>query len=84
MKKTIAFLFFMLAAIVLGAFLAYLGAGTRYFDWLAWGKTFGINNFGVDFYVINFGLTLNIRFTVSQLITIPVGLIVYSKTGSSL
>lgn len=84
MKKTIAFIFFMLAAIVLGAFIAYLGAGVSFLNWLTWGKTFGINNFGVDLYVVSFNISFNLKFTISQLITIPIGLIVYAKTGKSL
>lgn len=84
MKKTFAFIFFMLAAIVLGAFIAYLAAGVSFLSWLAWGKSLGINNFGVDLYVISFSLTVNVRFTISQLITIPAGLIVYAKTCKGL
>ncbi|MBR1723924.1 MAG: DUF4321 domain-containing protein [Ruminococcus sp.] len=74
----------MLAAIVLGAFIAYLAAGVSFLSWLAWGKSLGINNFGVDLYVISFSLTVNVRFTISQLITIPAGLIVYAKTCKGL
>ena len=84
MKKTFAFIFFMLAAIVLGAFIAYLSAGISFLNWLAWGKSLGINNFGIDLYVISFSLTLNVKFTISQLITIPIGLIVYAKTCKGL
>ncbi len=84
MKKTFAFIFFMLAAIVLGAFIAYLSAGVSFLSWLAWGKSLGVNNFGIDLYVLSFSLTLNVKFTISQLITIPVGLIVYAKTCKSL
>ena len=74
----------MLASIVLGALLAYLFEGTRYFGWMAWGKTFGINGFSVDLYVIKFSLSFTINVTLSQLITVPIGLIVYSAAGKSL
>lgn len=84
MKKTFAFIFFMLAAIVLGAFIAYLCEGVSFLSWLAWGKSLGINDIAIDLYVISFSLSLNVKFTVSQLITIPVGLIVYAKTCKGL
>lgn len=37
-KKTFAFIFFMLAGIILGAFIAYVCEGKDYVGWLAWGK----------------------------------------------
>ncbi len=84
MKKTFAFIFFTLAAIVLGAFLAYICDGVKYVGWLAWGKTMGLNDFSIDLYVISFSISLTVRFTISQLITIPTALIVYAKTCSGL
>ncbi len=74
----------MLAAIVLGALLAYICRGVPYLNWLSWGKTLGINDVAVDLYVIQFSLSLTVNFTVSQLITIPAGLIVYSKACKGL
>lgn len=74
----------MIAAIVLGAFIAYLCAGVSFLSWLAWGKSLGINDVSIDLYVISFSLSLNVKFTVSQLITIPAGLITYSKTCKGL
>ncbi|MCD8095119.1 MAG: DUF4321 domain-containing protein [Ruminococcus sp.] len=85
MKKTFAFIFFALASVVLGAFIAYLcDGGPAFISWLAWGKTLGINNIAIDLYVISFSFSLNLTFTVSQLITIPAGLIVYAKTCKGL
>ena len=74
----------MLAAVVLGALLAYLFDGTRYLGWLAWGKTLGVNGFSVDLYVLKFSLSLTLNVTLSQLITVPLGLVVYAKAGKSL
>lgn len=84
MKKTFAFIFFMLAAIILGAALAYLGRNVSFLSWLAWGKSLGVNDLAVDLYVIDFSVSLNVNFTISQLITIPIGLIVYVKTCKGL
>lgn len=84
MKKTFAFIFFMLAAIVLGALLAYVCKNVSFLSWMAWGKSLGINDVSVDLYVISFSLSLNVNFTISQLITIPVGLIIYNKACKGL
>lgn len=74
----------MLAAIILGAALAYLGRNVAFLSWLAWGKSMGIDNVAIDLYVLKFSFSLNVTFTISQLITIPVGLIVYVKTCKGL
>lgn len=83
-KKTFAFIFFMLAAIVLGAFIAYICRGKAYVDWLSWGKSLGIENIAVDFYVVKFNIGLMFNATISQLFTIPLGLILYAKTCKGL
>ena len=84
LKKTFAFIFFLLAGIVLGAFIAYICSGKSYVGWLAWGKELGIPNFTADLYVtkITFGLMFNV--TISQLFTIPTAIIIYCKTCKSL
>lgn len=83
-KQTFAFIFFVLAGIVLGAFIAYVCSGKSYVGWLAWGKELGIPNFQLDLYVIrlNFGLMFNA--TISQLFTIPLAIVIYAKTCKSL
>ncbi len=83
-KKTFAFIFFVLAGIVLGAFIAYLCSGKAYVGWLAWGKELGIQNAAIDLYVIRFNVGLMFNATISQLITIPLALIIYAKTCKSL
>ena len=74
----------MLAAIILGAALAYLGRNVAFLSWMAWGKSMGIDNVAIDLYVLKFSFSLNVTFTISQLITIPVGLIVYAKNCKGL
>lgn len=83
-KRTFAFIFFMLAAIILGAFIAYICEGKSYVGWLAWGKNIGIENVTVDLYVIRFTIGLMIKATISQIFTIAIGLIVFAKTCKSL
>lgn len=84
MKKTFAFIFFLLAGLVIGGFLAYICEGRPYVGWLAWGKSVGIESVSVDLYVVKFSLGLMIQATISQIITIPLSLIIFSKTCKSL
>ncbi len=82
-KKTVAFIFFFAAGIVLGAFISYLADGSA-LGWLAWGKELGIENIDLNLYIIRFSFGLMLNCTVAQLITIPIMLIVYAKTCKSL
>lgn len=84
MKKTFAFIFFLLAGLVIGGFLAYICEGRPYVGWLAWGKSVGIESVSVDLYVVKFSLGLMIQATISQIITIPLSLVIFSKTCKSL
>ncbi len=83
-KKTLAFIFFLLVGIVLGAFLAYLCKGKSGLDWLSWGKSVGVENFAVDFSVIKFHIGFMINVTISQIIMVAISLIVYAKTCKNL
>ena len=83
-KRTFAFIFFMLAAIVLGGFIAYICDGKDYVGWLAWGKSIGFENVSVDLYVIKFSIGLMIKATISQIFTIAGSLILFSKTCKNL
>lgn len=83
-KRTFAFIFFMLAAIVLGSVIAQICDGKKGLDWLSWGKSLGFENFAVDLYVLKFNIGLMINVTVSQIFTIPAALIAFSKTCKNL
>ena len=83
-EKTFAFIFFMLAGIILGAFIAYVCEGKDYVGWLTWGKNVGIESFAIDLYVIKFNIGLMVHATISQIFTIAAALIVFSKTCKGL
>ena len=83
-KRTFAFIFFVLAGIVLGGFIAYVCDGKDYVGWLAGGKNVGFENVSVDLYVIRFSFGLMIRATISQIFTIPASLVLFSKTCKNL
>ncbi len=83
-KRTFAFIFFMLAGIILGAFIGYICEGKSYVSWLAWGKSIGFENVSVDLYVIKFSIGLMVRACIAQIFTIAAALIVYAKTCKNL
>lgn len=83
-KRTFAFIFFMLAGIVLGGFVAYICEGKSYVGWLAWGKNVGVENLSLDLFVIKLSFGLMIRASISQIFTIAAALIVYAKTCKNL
>ncbi|MCR5540046.1 MAG: DUF4321 domain-containing protein [Ruminococcus sp.] len=83
-KKTFAFLFFILSGIVLGGFLASVCTDVPYFYWMSWGRDLGVENFAVDFYVIRFNLGFMIHATLSQMVTITLALVLFSKIGKNL
>ena len=83
-KKGFAFIFFMLAGIVLGGFLAYICDGQPYVGWLAWGKDIGVESLSIDLYVIRFSIGLMIHATISQIFTIAAALIIFAKTCKGL
>ena len=83
-KKTFAFIFFILAGIILGGVLAYVCEGKDYVGWLAWGKKVGLENISVDLYVIKLDFGFMVKATISQIFTIAAALIVFSKTCKNL
>lgn len=83
-KKTFAFLFFILAGIVLGGFIAYICSGKPYVGWLAWGKDIGVEGIALDLYVLRFNFGLMVHATISQIFTITLALILFAKVGKSI
>lgn len=86
-KKNIAFIFFLLAGITLGAFLASVCVGTKYFNWLAWGRSIGLSTESpviLDLQVIKIAFGATLRVSIAQIITIPVAILIFAKTCKSL
>lgn len=86
-KKTIAFLFFLLAGIVLGTALGRLCEGVSFLSWLAYNMSVGIDTGSpvvLDLIVLKiaFGLTLSVN--VAQIITVIISLVIYNKTCKGL
>ncbi len=84
LKKTIAFIFFILAGSTLGAFISHICQGKKWVDWLAWGKTVGISTVNVDLVIIRFPIGLVIDVTIAQIFTIAIAIFVFAKTCKNL
>lgn len=84
LKKTIAFVFFLLAGAILGAFISYICDGKNGLDWLAWGKTVGINPVTVDLMIVSFTIGFLINVTIAQIFTIAISIFVFCKTCKNL
>ncbi len=78
-KNTFAFIFFVLAGIVLGAFIAYICDGRSYVSWLAWGQSIGFDPVHIDLNVISFTLGMKLNVTVAQIFCVAIMLIVNAK-----
>ena len=87
LKKTIAFLFFLLAGITVGSVIAHFTQGMRYLSWLSYGKTVGLSTASpaiLDLIVfqIAFGFTLSVN--IAQIICVIISILIFSKTCKSL
>ncbi len=82
-KRTIAFLFFLLAGIVLGTIIAKICADLPFLWWLAYSMSVGLDTASplvLDLIVFKlaFGFTLTVN--PAQIICVIIALIVYNKT----
>ncbi len=78
-KNTFTFIFFVLAGIVLGGFIAYLCDGRSYVGWLAWGKSIGFDPVTFDLSVLTFTLGFKLKVSVAQIFCIAIMLIVNNR-----
>lgn len=87
LKKTTAFLFFLLAGICAGTVIAKLCTGVSWLEWLSWGESVGVSTSSpmiIDLIVLKiaFGFTLNIN--IAQILCVIIAIIIFSKTCKSL
>lgn len=86
-KKTIAFLFFLLAGITIGSVIAYFAKDVSWLSWLSYSKTVGLSTSSpamLDLIVFQlaFGFTLTVN--IAQIICVIISIIIFSKTCKSL
>ena len=86
-KKTIAFLFFLLAGIVLGTVIAKVCGDISWLSWLSYTMSVGLDTnspviLDLIVFKLAFGFTLNVN--AAQIICVIAALIVYNKTCKGL
>lgn len=86
-KRTIAFLFFLLAGIVIGTILGRLCEGVSFLSWLAYSMSVGLDTAAplvLDMIVfkVAFGFTLTVN--TAQIICVIIALLLYGKTCRNL
>lgn len=85
LKKTIAFIFFLLAGAILGAFISHVCDGKNGLDWLAWEKSVGITTpVTLDLMIVRFTIGFIIDVTIAQIFTIALSILLFCKTCKSL
>lgn len=87
LKRTIAFLFFLLAGIVLGTVLARLCEGVSFLSWLAYSMSVGLDTGSpmvLDLIVFKLAFGFSLTVNPAQILCIIIALIVYNKTCKNL
>lgn len=87
LQRTLAFLFFLLAGIIVGALLASVGEAVPFLSWLAYGKTIGLstaNPMLLDLSMLKISFGFEIGINVAQIITITIALLVYRNVAQKL
>ncbi len=83
MKKTVAFLFFLLAGVVLGTAAGSLCTGVPLLGWLARSVSVGLSTASpavIDLMVLKFCLGFELNINAAQVIFVIAALIIYNKT----
>lgn len=86
-KRTIAFLFFLLAGIVLGTVIARLCADVSFLSWLAYSMSVGLDTASplvLDLIVFKLAFGFSLTVNPAQIICIIIALIVYNKACKNL
>ena len=86
-KKTIAFLVFLLAGIILGTILGRLCAGVSFLSWLAYSMSVGLDTSSplvLDLIVFKVAFGFSLTVNTAQIICIIAALLIYNKTCKGL
>ncbi len=84
-KRTVAFMFFLLAGIILGSAIAYLCQDISAVSWLAYNFSIGMSSpFVLDLIVFELTFGINLAVNAAQLICVIIALIIYAKTCRSI
>lgn len=83
MKKTLVFLFYLLAGIIVGSLLATLCAGVPFLSWLSYASSVGFaanNPACLDLIVIKFYFGFSMGVSVAQIICIGIAIFLYNRS----
>lgn len=86
-KKTIAFLVFLLAGIILGTILGRLCDGVSFLSWLAYSMSVGLDTASplvLDLIVFKVAFGFSLTVNTAQIICIIAALLIYNKTCKGL
>lgn len=86
-KKTIAFIFFLLAGVITGSLIAHICSGSPYLSWLAFEKTVGLSTSSpliLDLVVFKLAFGFTFTANVAQIICVILSFILYNKTCKGL
>lgn len=86
-KKTVAFLVFLLAGIVLGTILGRLCEGVSFLSWLAYSMSVGLDTASplvLDLIVFKLAFGFSLTVNTAQIICIIASLLIYNKTCKGL
>lgn len=86
-KKTIAFLVFLLAGIILGTILGRLCEGVSFLSWLAYSMSVGLDTASplvLDLIVFKVAFGFSLTVNTAQIICIIAALLIYNKTCKGL
>jgi len=87
LKKTLAFMFFLLAGILIGSAIAYFTRDINFLSWLSYSLVFGIPTSSpivIDLAIFKFALGLELNVSISHVIFVILAIVIYCKTCKSL
>jgi len=87
MKRTIIFLIFLMAGLIMGSVLTRIAADVSWLSWLCWGDSIGFGYpeaINLDLSIIQLKLGLYIELNVARLLCLAASMISYLHWGRKL
>lgn len=87
LKRNLAFVFFIVAGVIIGALIASAAEGLPFLGWLSYGKTVGIPTSDpllLDLSLIRLAFACELGVNVAQIFTITGALILYKSVATKL
>ena len=79
-KSALSFILFLLAGITLGGFLGYYLGRIQYFQWLDYGRSFGLNPpLSLDLGIIGLSIGFTLKFNIAGIIGMIIAAILHWK-----